>query len=111
MKKTVVRSCLLHVVGDKEFLQITIGTKVTMYLIEPLEVHQEMARCGFRLSRSNKANSKRCDIVQNWHGFNSCTCADARFRQRECKHIKALQAIGKLPKTMADVLLPDLTEE
>ncbi len=48
-------------------------------------------RPGWRLKKKNR---KCYDVRADPAGFVTCDCADATFRQRRCKHMRALQALG-----------------
>lgn len=66
---------------------------------------------GCRSFWLTKLPSTLCDrtvytVTQRASGHLDCTCPDCVYRQRDCKHIQALQALGVLEGAEPDPLPP-----
>ncbi len=70
-------------------LQLVMFLDTVSYVVKPLR--SDMHRRAFTLK---KADGERYHLGQHEDGFISCSCADATFRDRECKHGRALRAAG-----------------
>lgn len=82
-------------------LSLTVGKRTTHYWVVPLDPHPDVATKAWRLWR---ARDRRAfyDVAIDPKGHTTCTCPDAVYRSNGCcKHAKALQALGLLPKKEA----------
>lgn len=79
----------LEVVAD------TVNGQVrTLYLLSPLEPDIRVATRAWRLQHEDKIYDVAIDV----RGYESCTCQDSTFRNKRCKHILAIRALGLLPR-------------
>ena len=74
------------------YLELATGKKKAFYLLAPLEADPRVALKAWRLWRAS--DRVFYDVSINDKGWIECTCQDATYRQRMCKHAKALQALG-----------------
>jgi hypothetical protein len=77
------------------FLEITTGKRTALYNLLPLDPDKRVCTRAWRLWRNGK---HFYDVSISNEGWISCTCPDATFRGRVCKHASALRAAGLLPK-------------
>lgn len=77
------------------FLELTIGKRVTLYRLVPLDPDPRVATRAWRLFRPS---GKSYDVAICDRGWITCTCPDASYRQHDCKHIRAIRAHGLLPR-------------
>ncbi len=87
-------------------LTLTIHRKVkkgwidTEYTVRFLPSHPQIGAPAWRLTKGDGAT---CDVILRSHGP-ECECPDYHYRQRECKHLRALRAVGLLsPMIMRSV--------
>jgi hypothetical protein len=73
------------------------GDESTLYVVEDIRPNPAVASPAYNLY---KADGEAYTVRQDKHGI-ECTCPDFHWsRQRnrqDCKHIKSLRAVGKLP--------------
>lgn len=81
------------------FLELHTGKRVQLYQLVPLDPDSNVATRAWRVWKPGK--KKFYDVAIDSRGWISCTCADATFRNRACKHIRALKALGLLSKEKA----------
>lgn len=68
------------------------GGERTMYYVTRIYDQNDHLPCGWRLEKEDGS-----DVHLIAGDFGSCTCRDSVYRNRECKHIKALRAaLGRL---------------
>ena len=79
------------------FIELVVKGKSTLYRVTALDPHPNVATTAWRMCGNN--GKKKCyDVAINDKGWITCTCADATYRGRTCKHAAALVALGMLPK-------------
>lgn len=64
----------------------------TPYTVRRLWEHPAIPGPAYRLT---KADGTVIDVALTGHGP-TCTCQDATYRERECKHARSLKAVGLL---------------
>mgnify|MGYP001159159207 CR=1 FL=1 len=76
------------------FIQITDkkSGEAVLYLLEPLEPDKRVAVRAWRLWKEEEFY----DVAIDGKGLVSCTCEDATYRHRPCKHLAALKEFGLL---------------
>ncbi|MFQ3651079.1 MAG: hypothetical protein SNJ75_12155 [Gemmataceae bacterium] len=77
--------------ADRRVMTINLAGKATEYRVTEHDV------CEGRAFRLTRPNGESYDVFLG-HNEDSCTCADAVFRQRQCKHHAALVALLKSKK-------------
>ncbi len=77
------------------FLAISNGKRTTLYKLLPIDPHQDVATKAWRIWKTKKVFY---DVAINAEGLVTCSCGDAVFRHRPCKHLGALRALGLLPR-------------
>ena len=80
------------------FIELRIGKRVTLYRLMPLDPDPRVATKAWRLWRPGKNRKLFYDVAISPEGWLTCTCPDAVYRSRDCKHIRAIRAMGLLPK-------------
>jgi len=75
-------------------LWLTMGKKIDVYAVEDARPDPSVASPAFRLT---KPDGTQYTVHRDRHGI-GCTCQDATYRQRMCKHGKALVAVGLIRK-------------
>jgi hypothetical protein len=81
------------IVNARIFLEIAQGERTQLYWLEPLPTHPNVATKAWRLW---KPGCKAFYDVSIEQGVVNCTCADANWRQRSCKHARATMELGLL---------------
>jgi hypothetical protein len=72
------------------------GKRPTFYQVVPLDPHPDVA---VRAWSVRSATGKSYDVAICANGWTSCTCADSTYRSLgNCKHVRALRALGLLTK-------------
>lgn len=99
---------------DGTILTITMGTKLTHYLVEPIDSDKRVGSPAFKLTKGCLVKTKELGeamevfqssgtisyhVIVDSFGPN-CDCGDAVYRGHGmCKHSKALRAVGLIPST------------
>ena len=73
------------------FLRIRTAKTSTLYLVKLIEADPRVAKRAWRLIHSRGTY----DVALDPRGWWTCTCADATYRDRECKHVKAIKQYRK----------------
>jgi hypothetical protein len=77
-----------------QFLQITRGKKTVEYRVVD---HKPDPRVAFPAFKLVKEDGESYDVGMNEFGP-FCSCPDSDYRRRACKHLKAAQAVGLIPR-------------
>ena len=77
------------------FLEIPAKRGAKLYLVTLLDPDPRVAVKAWRLTQEG---GKSYDVSVCKRGWLSCTCADAVYRTKTCKHAQALQEMGLLPR-------------
>ncbi len=78
------------------FLRLTVGKRSTLYRLIPLNPDPRVATRAWRVIRPGTGGKKWYDVGIDTNGYETCTCPDAVYRSRRCKHLAAIRALGLL---------------
>ena len=81
-----------NLMNARLFLEITDKNSCALYLVVDIRHDPKMTRAAYRWHKDT--SDEFYTVSQHNEGWTLCTCGDCTWRQRTCKHIKAMKEVG-----------------